>query len=131
MKKLIAIAILVVFTNACIKASTSTYTYTPIQHYDTLSIKVPNVFSPNGDGVNDFWSIVIYDYGVAIIDLQAFVYDRWGDEVFQSTNVNQVWLGHTKTGKICSSGSYFYVITYTNGLTNKLEELKGFVELVR
>ena len=128
MKKLLAIFILVFFTNTCIKATT-TYTITP--HPDTLSIKVPNVFSPNGDGVNDFWSIIIYDYGVALIDLQASVYDRWGDEVFQSTNVNQVWLGHTKTGRACSSGSYFYVITYTNGSTNKLEQLKGFVELLR
>ena len=130
MKKLIVIAVLVFFVNTCINAST-TYTYTPPSHHDTLSIKAPNIFSPNGDGVNDFWSIIIYDYGVAILDLQTSVYDRWGDEVFQSTNVNQVWLGHTKTGKICSSGSYFYVITYTNGLTHNQEQLKGFVELVR
>ena len=128
MKKLFALLILFVFVNS-IKASTSTYTLAP--HHDTLSIRVPNVFSPNGDGVNDFWSIVIYDYGVALLDLQTTVYDRWGDEVFQSTNVNQVWLGHTKTGKICSNGSYFYVITYINGQTNNQEQLNGFVELVR
>ena len=129
MKKLIAISILFFVLSTCMKATTYTYTLTP--HNDTLSIKVPNVFSPNGDGVNDFWSIVLYDYGVALLDLQATVYDRWGHEVFQSTNINQVWLGHTATGKICSTGSYFYVITYTNGLTNNPEQLKGFVELVR
>jgi|SRR6185437_11278612 len=130
MKKLITISIFIFFASTHIQASNTTYSFSPY-HDDTLSIKAPNVFSPNGDGVNDFWSIIIYDYGVAIIDLQTIVYDRWGVEVFQSTNVNQVWLGHTATGKICSPGSYFYVITYTNGATNKQEELKGFVELVR
>ena len=130
MKKLIAILMLVFFVNTCVKASTtSTYTFAP--HHDTLSIKVPNVFSPNGDGINDFWSIVIYDYGVAIIDLQATIYDRWGLVVFESTNVNQVWLGHTATGRICSTGSYYYVISYTNGSTQNQEQLKGFIELVR
>ena len=130
MKRLITISIFFFLISTGIKASTISYTLSPY-HDDTLSIKVPNVFSPNGDGVNDFWSIVIYDYGVALIDLQTTIYDRWGVEVFQSTNVNQVWLGHTPTGRACSAGSYFYVITYTNGATNKEEKLKGFVELVR
>jgi gliding motility-associated-like protein len=130
MKKLITLSIFIFFVSTHIQASSSTYSLSP-HHDDTLSIKVPNVFSPNGDGVNDFWSIIIYDYGVALIDLQATVYDRWGVVVFQSTNVNQVWLGHTPTGRACSMGSYFYVISYTNGATNQQEQLKGFVELVR
>ena len=130
MKKPLIILMLVFMISMGVKAATSSYSITPA-HDDTLSIKVPNIFSPNGDGVNDFWSIIIYDYGVALLDLQTTVYDRWGVEVFQSTNVNQVWLGHTPTGRSCSSGSYFYVISYTNGATNKLEQLKGFVELVR
>ena len=130
MKKLIAISIFVFFVSTQARASSATYSLSP-HHDDTLSIKVPNVFSPNGDGVNDFWSIIIYDYGVAVLDLQTTIYDRWGHEVFQSTNINQVWLGHTPTGRACSTGSYFYVINYTNGVTNQPEQLKGFVELVR
>jgi gliding motility-associated-like protein len=130
MKKLLILLLFVFLASIRVQAAASTYSISP-QPDDTLSIKVPNVFSPNGDGVNDFWSIIIYDYGVAIIDLQATVYDRWGIAVFQSTNVNQVWLGHTPTGRLCNTGSYFYVISYTNGATNQQEELKGFVELVR
>lgn len=130
MNRLIAILLFAFFISTDFKASTTSYTYNP-HHDDTLSIKVPNVFSPNGDGVNDFWSIILYDYGIALIDLQTTVYDRWGTLVFQSTNVNQVWLGHTPTGRICNAGSYFYIITYTNGATNKEEKLNGFVELVR
>lgn len=131
MKKLLTLFILVFFVSTLSRASSSVFLPTPPHPDDTLSIKVPNIFSPNGDGVNDAWSIVIYDYGIAILELQTTVYDRWGTQVFQSTNVNQVWLGHTPTGRVCSAGSYFYVISYINGATNEQEQLKGFVELVR
>lgn len=99
--------------------------------HDSLTVTVPNVFSPNNDGVNDTWSIILQDYGVSLIDMQTTVYDRWGYPVFQTTDVRQVWLGHTPAGRNCNPGSYFYVITYTNGLNNKQETLKGFLELVR
>lgn len=98
---------------------------------DSLVVIVPNIFTPNGDGINDFWSMVVHDYGVAIIDLQATVYDRWGKEIFMTTNVRQVWNGHNLIGKACEEGTYFYVVTYTNGATNKKEAFKGFVELMR
>ncbi|HXP51693.1 MAG TPA: gliding motility-associated C-terminal domain-containing protein, partial [Bacteroidia bacterium] len=102
-----------------------------INPHDSLVVKVPNVFTPNNDGINDTWSIILQDYGVSLIDMQTTVYDRWGIPVFQTTDIREVWLGHTPTGKICNQGSYFYVITYTNGLTNKQETLKGFLELMR
>jgi gliding motility-associated-like protein len=131
MKKLLATFILVFFISTLSRASSFILPPAPPSPDDTLSIKVPNIFSPNGDGVNDAWSIIIYDYGVAILELQTTVYDRWGVPVFQSTNINQVWLGHTPTGRTCSPGSYFYVISYINGATNEQQQLKGFVELVR
>jgi gliding motility-associated-like protein len=99
--------------------------------HDSLVVIVPNIFTPNSDGVNDTWSIVLHDYGTILLDMQTTVYDRWGIAVFQTTDIREVWLGHTPTGKICNPGSYFYVITYTNGITNQPETLKGFVELVR
>jgi gliding motility-associated-like protein len=99
--------------------------------HDSLIVTVPNVFTPNSDGVNDTWSIILHDYGTILLDLQTTVYDRWGVAVFQTTDIREVWLGHTLTGRICNAGSYFYVINYTNSVTNKPESLKGFVELVR
>ena len=102
-----------------------------VNPHDSLVVIVPNIFTPNNDGINDTWSIILHDYGVILFDLQTTVYDRWGVPVFQTTDIREVWLGHTPTGKICNPGSYFYVITYTNGITNQPETLKGFVELVR
>ncbi len=99
--------------------------------HDSLVVIVPNVFTPNNDGVNDTWSITLHDYGIILLDMQTTVYDRWGIAVFQTTDIREVWLGHTPTGKICNAGSYFYVISYTNSITNKQELLKGFLEIVR
>ncbi|HEX7413936.1 MAG TPA: gliding motility-associated C-terminal domain-containing protein [Bacteroidia bacterium] len=106
----------------------STFTTSP---HDSLVVIVPTVFTPNNDGINDTWSIIVHDYGVILFDLQTTVYDRWGTLVFQSTDLREVWLGYTPTGRVCHAGSYFYVISYTNSLTNQPEKLKGFVELIR
>ena len=130
MKKLSIIFSILFTLSLSIKATNVTHSFANGPK-DTLDIRVPNVFSPNGDGVNDFWSILLYDYGIVLFDLQTTVYDRWGMKVFQSTNINQVWLGHTQTGRACSEGTYYYVITYTNSATGVAETLKGYVELVR
>jgi len=99
--------------------------------HDSLIVNVPNIFTPNGDGINDTWSIIIHDYGVILFDLETTVYDRWGVPVFQSTDIREVWLGHTPTGRDCLAGSYFYVISYTNSITNRQESFKGLLELIR
>ena len=124
MKFFIVITILISFLRT--EAANST----PNPH-DSLVVIVPNVFTPNSDGVNDTWSIVLHDYGTILLDMQTTVYDRWGAPVFQTTDIREVWLGHTPTGRVCNAGSYFYVISYTNSITNQQELLKGFVELVR
>lgn len=111
-----------------VSAKTYTFFYNP---HDSLVITVPNVFTPNGDGINDTWSIIIHDYGTILFDLQTTVYDRWGITVFETTDIREVWLGHTTTGRTCSEGSYFYVISYTNSITNQPQKLNGFIELVR
>jgi len=99
--------------------------------HDSLSVVAPNVFTPNGDGVNDTWSIIVHDYGITIFELQTVVYDRWGTQIFLTTNIREVWSGHNLVGKTCDNGTYFYVVSYTNGASGKQEVLKGFVELLR
>src|ERR1700756_4492611 len=88
---------------------------------DSLVIIAPNVFTPNGDGTNDYWSIIVHDFGVAMIDLQATVYDRWGKIIFNTTNVRQVWNGHNLIGKACEEGTYYFVVSYVNGTTLEQE----------
>ena len=89
------------------------------------SIYIPNVFSPNGDGQND----VLYIRGQGFDAVHIMIYNRWGEKVFESSDIGKGWDGTFK-GKKCPAGVYFYVgdITFKNG--EKLVR-KGDVSLVR
>ena len=113
------------------KTLEKSFSYSLATPHDSLVVIVPNVFTPNGDGVNDLWSIGLHDFGITVLELQATVYDRWGKIVFHTTNIHQVWSGHNVIGKACEEGTYFYVITYENGNTHAKESHKGFLELLR
>jgi len=85
---------------------------------DTLSVRilkqieVPNVFSPNGDGTNDYWLIPnLADYP----DAKVEVYNRWGQQVLLSYGYSKPWDGNY-LGKALPLATYYYVITLNNGL---------------
>jgi gliding motility-associated-like protein len=98
---------------------------------DSVKIVIPNIFTPNGDGKNDHWSMII-DNGLEIFDMETTIYNRWGKQVFESTNIKQNWNGNNLyEGNACAAGSYFYVISYTDGNNNETKTLKGFLEIIR
>ncbi|MGC4057684.1 MAG: gliding motility-associated C-terminal domain-containing protein [Chitinophagaceae bacterium] len=89
-------------------------------------VQVPTAFSPNGDGRNDRFRIV----GASFQTLTEFrIFNRWGQEVFSTTNINDGWDG-TYNGKPADMGVYNYLITvgYPDGT---IQTLKGDVNLVR
>jgi gliding motility-associated-like protein len=71
---------------------------------------VPNVFSPNGDGVNDFF-VLKYD-GDESFHIQ--IYDRWGVKYFDTHNKTQHWNGQDLNGQAAAEGTYFYSVTVGN-----------------
>ncbi len=84
---------------------------------DTIFIRVlkgpvvPNVFSPNGDGINDTWHIKYLDgYPGATLD----VYDRGGQLLLHSVGYDREWDG-TYQGKALAVGTYYYIINPRNG----------------
>ena len=81
--------------------------------------------------VNDTWSMNILE-GKLVFNTKTSVYNRWGKKVFESTDVHQDWNGmEISNGFPCSSGTYFYIISYTDGITNTSKSLRGFLELIR
>lgn len=85
----------------------------------------PNVFTPNGDGVNDF-----YDLGNPSADLfEIWIYDRWGIEMFYSNDPNFKWDGKYN-GKVCPDGVYYWIVHYKNCAGEESED-HGFVHVVR
>ena len=66
----------------------------------------PNVFTPNGDGIGDFF---LTDYqGNETFWIQIF--DRWGVVVFESRNVHQGWNGQDLNGQVCADGVYLFTL---------------------
>lgn len=94
---------------------------------DTMFIKVPSAFTPNGDGLNDVLNIIYRN--VTIKDFQ--IYNRWGQRVFRTNNINQGWDG-TFNGEEVGIGTYFYFVRY-NELVNDRKQLviKGDVNVIR
>ena len=90
---------------------------------------VPNIFSPNGDGVNDLF---ILQRSANITEINAQIFDRWGHKVYElNTSVGQIeWDGMTQAGKEAPEGSYFYIIK-AKGSDGKGYDLKGTVTLTR
>jgi gliding motility-associated-like protein len=89
-------------------------------------LNVPNAFTPNGDGVNDFFSIMAAGYK----KLNYYkIYNRWGQEVFQSNNFRQGWDGRFK-GKDADVGTYFWLLSATT-VHGKEVMLKGDLTLLR
>ncbi len=89
-------------------------------------ISVPSAFTPNGDGKNDKFRLM----GVTFQTLTEFrVYNRWGQEVFSTQDINDGWDG-TYNGKLMDMGAYNYIIRvgYPDGAA---ETFKGDVTLIR
>lgn len=90
------------------------------------SLLVPNVFSPNGDGVNDVFRIT----GGNLARLEVQVFNRWGQLVALLERVNQVWDGRSPAGEVLSEGTYFYILRAA-GKDGREHDLSGTVTLVR
>jgi gliding motility-associated-like protein len=65
---------------------------------------VPNVFTPNGDGHNDFLRI----QGEGIADFQLTIYNQWGRVVRQFGRIDNSWDGRTASGSAAPEGAYAY-----------------------
>ncbi|MES2140502.1 MAG: gliding motility-associated C-terminal domain-containing protein [Bacteroidota bacterium] len=89
------------------------------------TVFVPNVFSPNGDGFND----VLRVRGKGIAEMQFVIFNRWGEKVFETTDVNAGWDG-TEKGQAMNLSVFVYVVKgkYKNG---KFFDEKGNVTLMR
>lgn len=86
-----------------------------------------NVFSPNGDGINDNFRFVSGE----LLECEIIVYNRWGRIVFESNESDFAWNGtHYMTGLVLSEGTYYYVVKGVK-LNNTTYEATGFVTLVR
>lgn len=71
-------------------------------------LKVPNAFSPNGDGINDVFRVMKDSYQ-SITDFRAVILNRWGNKLYEWTDIDSGWDG-TYKGTVVKDGVYFVVI---------------------
>lgn len=80
---------------------------------------LPNIFTPNGDGINDIYhpkwdkdSGVDHDFDFNIIEFDIEIYNRWGNLVYKTNQIEINWDGTNQlNGKACATGVYYYVCT--------------------
>jgi len=96
-----------------------THTYTYNQIVIPTEIIIPNVFSPNGDGHND---ALVFEGAQYYPNTSLSVFNRWGQEVFTSTNYKNTW----RPSKDTPDGTYFYILKLNTG-----KEYTGNVTLLR
>ena len=76
--------------------------------YDSLSVVImPNIFTPNGDGINDIYKIK--ENGVK--KFHGEIFDRWGLKMYEWDTPQGGWDGKSRSGVTCSEGTYFYMYT--------------------
>jgi gliding motility-associated-like protein len=95
----------------------------------TETVFVPNIFSPNNDGINDCFEVYT-KAGLAFQNYSMQVYDRWGGLVFSATNPNTCWDGDVR-GKPAATGVYVWFLEMGTQACAELETLKGDVTLIR
>lgn len=74
-------------------------------------VKIPNAFTPNGDGINDTWDIIGLEYDQTVT---VRIFTRYGQQVFQSKGYGTPWNGEYQ-GKRLPVGAYYYIINTKNG----------------
>ena len=94
---------------------------------DDFSVDLPMAFTPNGDGVND----LVYVRGWGIYELLEFkVYNRWGQEIFFTKDINTGWDG-TYKGKKQNVDTYVYNVKVLRWDKTTIVEKNGTINLMR
>lgn len=100
----------------------------PIEIKPDFAIYIPNTFTPDGNGTNDFF----FPLGVGINEdnYRMDIFDRWGENIFTSNNFRKGWDGSVKGGKLAPQGVYVYKLLIYDLQGNKYPFV-GHVTVIR
>ncbi len=84
---------------------------------------IPNLFTPNGDGINDTFEI----NGLAnFAENELTIVNRWGNEVYRAKGYQNNW-----TGEGLNEGTYYYLLRVRKSGSSELKVFKGYITLIR
>jgi gliding motility-associated-like protein len=98
----------------------------PVSKDAPTEIIIPNMFTPNDDGINDLFFI----RGSNLTNFSCSIFNRWGLIIYEYSDINGGWNGKNNNSEKCDDGVYYYQITYTDN-TQKPNNKNGFLQLMR
>jgi len=98
-----------------------------ISVFSLPEVSAPNVFTPNGDGVNDVFELYNYK-NIALFE--CTILNRWGNVLTTFDDITEYWDGNTKSGAPANEGVYFYKYK-AESKSGKTVSGHGFFHLVR
>ncbi|MBN8691830.1 MAG: gliding motility-associated C-terminal domain-containing protein [Bacteroidetes bacterium] len=92
---------------------------------------VPNAFTPNGDGLNDVFRVVVSPFGLDLSDFEMDIFDRWGEKIFSTKDILVGWNGAKfNKGDVIKDDTYVYKIKYTTS-QKEAKYKTGHVTLIK
>ncbi|MDF2435654.1 MAG: hypothetical protein K0Q95_30 [Bacteroidota bacterium] len=100
--------------------------YATIIVLDDYTLVIPNIFTPNSDGINDQFKVL----STGAESLKGTIYDRWGLKIYDWSNIAEGWDGRTSSGVEVSAGTYYYILD-VKAQDGKEYNYTGFIQLLR
>jgi len=91
-----------------------------------IILEMPNVFTPNRDGLNDYFHPIEIK---GIVHATLIIYNRWGNKLFETDDMNTGWNGKFNK-RDCSDGTYYWILLYTD-INNESSSKNGSLTLIR
>lgn len=91
------------------------------------NFRIPNIFTPNGDGMGDYFKVI---YEGELVNYNLQIVNKTGELVFTSNDINETWDGKRNGNNYAGEGLYYYIIGGEDKFGNKIEQ-KGSLQLVR
>jgi gliding motility-associated-like protein len=91
---------------------------------------IPNAFTPDGNQYNNVFKPV-FNEGISEVNYTLYIFNRWGEIVFESQDKNAAWDGTNYTGYLCPDGVYTWKIQFSDFATDNRTQLMGHVNLLR
>ncbi|MCG8576988.1 MAG: gliding motility-associated C-terminal domain-containing protein, partial [Flavobacteriales bacterium] len=108
--------------NGCEHESCQTITV-----FNPLKVVPPNIFTPDGDGINDVFTFDFLSEGIQTFN--CIIVNRWGVQMAEIDNVAAGWDGTDRNGSICRDGTYFYIYQGTSEAGDPFEG-QGTVQII-